>query len=78
MKEVFSRRVVDVDVDPRREVMHYTVKDQFDEIHDEGFSKIILKPVAVKSYTWDEVDKIGISGIKDRLKNVYGNDIVFI
>ena len=73
MKQVFAKRIVNVDVDGLKCVNHYQIQDQFDKIGDDGFADIVFKTVDEFDYAWDEIERDGgLATVKQDLIETYG------
>lgn len=63
---------MDVKVDGLRGVNHYTIKQMFDEVNEEGIAIIKHRLIEDITLTWDEIEKEGgIAEINKQFKECY-------
>lgn len=67
------KKIVDVDVDGLNAKNHYTIKEMYDEIGEDGFAKIVFKTIDEFDYPWAEIERDGgIAQVNADLRECYG------
>ena len=59
MEIYFVKRIISVEVNEKRGINHYKVKDMFDEFDEDGFVRTRYETVQNFNLTWEDIDNRG-------------------
>ena len=72
MKNKFIKNVLDINNDAIRQIIHFTIKEMYDEIQPEGYAIIKFKLIDEFDITWDEIEANGgIENVNEKVRKKY-------